>query len=122
GIDRFHTATAPRKCEIDASEPRFDRQQPAGRRFGLSSREDDHASSAVHDRRDWRRIAWSPLRSGPPHLATGRLVEPCNRWPSWRANVDDQEPAFEQRRRCGSEEILSYFVLAAQVALPHDLS
>ena len=87
-------------------------------RIGLTSRKHEHTSLPVHERRDRRGVAWSPLGACPPGLAPRRLVEPHDAWSTGGAHVDDQQAPLHQRSGRGAEEILGDLVLDSQIVLP----
>ena len=99
GVDRLVRAAAPRKGKIDAAVRRIDRHQPAGRRIRLASGKHEDAPLAVDHGRNRRGVARPPLLAGPPDFASGRLVEPDDARTARRADVHDEELAFNQRRR-----------------------
>ena len=84
-----------------------DRHEPAGRRIGLAAGEHEDASLSVNDGRNRRGVARPPRL---PALQTSRpviLSKPSDRRAAGRADVHDQQAAFDERRRSGAEEVLT---------------
>ena len=122
GIDGLVRAAAPWKGKIDATVRRIDRHQSAARRIRLASGKHEDAPLSVDHCGNRRGVARPPLLAGPPDFASGRLVEPDDARTARRADIHDQQLAFNQGRRRRPEKILRDAILLVQVALPDQLS
>ena len=69
-----------------------------------------------------RGVARSPVVPARQTSLPVGEVEADHTGPAGRADVDDQRDPFDERRRCGAEEILRHLVVGAQIALPHHLA
>ena len=94
---------------------------PVGR-LRLASGEDEDPPLPVHDGRNRRCVARSPLVPRTPDFAAPPLIEGDHARSARRADVQDERAAFEERRRRRAEEVLGHAVFGSQIAPPRDLA